>query len=274
MRADGGDAQAGVAYLYIRVIAAGQTLASSVDWAARPRGSEDCRKLCAMAVFLAPSSRSGIPPDPYYDDHRARLDAWLITRAARRWPCTTPGTPTGSPAASGTRGPVPRVALACGQADAGAGRGGGPADLAVARALVQLLARAGRHADAVAVAAQAWAVVRNDPQVLLEVAVPEARRGRQDEALRYLRSAVARENDGAVLAMTRRSPTLTLAGLRAAKPAEVADLTTPKYTWWIEYGLLADDVLVRNDSAFAVTGVTLTPTVMAGGPAGGRAARR
>jgi hypothetical protein len=64
-----------------------------------------------------------------------------------------------------------------------------------------------------------------------------------------------------------------LAAMRKARRKEFNDLVAVKYRWDIKYGVLNDDIVLYNDSAFAITNVVLSarivqlPSVVAGWPA-------
>lgn len=64
------------------------------------------------------------------------------------------------------------------------------------------------------------------------------------------------------IALVRNDP--DLATVRTQRAAAFEQLTTLKYEWWIGYGTFNDDILLRNDSPFALTNVVLKVTVTAG----------
>jgi len=61
------------------------------------------------------------------------------------------------------------------------------------------------------------------------------------------------------IADAKRDPDLT--PLRRHMPKEFDDLVTVKFEWHIQYGILNDDIIVRNTSAFPLTKARLCPTL-------------
>ncbi len=56
-----------------------------------------------------------------------------------------------------------------------------------------------------------------------------------------------------------------LAAFRQQRPDQYRQLTTPRFAWRIEPGLVLDDVVVRNDSPFELTNVVVDVMVQSGG---------
>lgn len=88
--------------------------------------------------------------------------------------------------------------------------------------------------------------------------------GRKNEtatALKFLRKAV---DEGFAVSKDWWEDA-DLEAIRRAHPKEFAELLTVKATWTIEYGLLLDDIVLRNDSRFALSGVQVNVTVISKG---------
>ena len=56
-----------------------------------------------------------------------------------------------------------------------------------------------------------------------------------------------------------------LATLRKKRPAEIADLTAVRCEWKLDYGMMNDDLVVTNHSAFALTHLTISGTIQPNG---------
>lgn len=86
-------------------------------------------------------------------------------------------------------------------------------------------------------------------------------RGDAESGLKFLRQAVA---TGAPVTKDWWTDA-DYRGIRKAYPKEFAELLAVKAAWTIEFGVLLDDVAVRNDSAFTLSGVRVNVGVVAKG---------
>lgn len=89
----------------------------------------------------------------------------------------------------------------------------------------------------------------------------DSRKGETATALQFLRNAV-----GAGCAVSKDWWEDTdLEAVRHAHPKDFAELMAVKATWTIEYGLLSDDIVIRNDSQSALSGVLINVSVVSKG---------
>lgn len=89
----------------------------------------------------------------------------------------------------------------------------------------------------------------------------DSRQGETTSALKFLQKAVA----GGYAVSKDWWEDADLEALRTAHPKEFAELLAVKASWTIDFGVLRDDVVVRNDSAFALSAVRVNVGVVSKG---------
>lgn len=89
----------------------------------------------------------------------------------------------------------------------------------------------------------------------------DSRQGETTSALKFLQKAVA----GGWPVSKDWWEDVDLEALRTAHPKEFAELLAVKASWTIDFGVLLDDVVVRNDSAFALSSVRINVGVVSKG---------
>ncbi len=89
----------------------------------------------------------------------------------------------------------------------------------------------------------------------------DSRQGETPSALKFLQKAVG----GGWAVSKDWWEDADLEALRTAHPKEFAELLAVKASWTIDFGVLRDDVVVRNDSPFAVSGVRVNVGVVSKG---------
>lgn len=89
----------------------------------------------------------------------------------------------------------------------------------------------------------------------------DSRQGETPSALKFLQKAVG----GGWAVSKDWWEDADLESLRTAHPKEFAELLAVKASWTIDFGVLLDDVVVRNDSAFALSSVRINVGVVSKG---------
>jgi uncharacterized protein (TIGR03000 family) len=87
-------------------------------------------------------------------------------------------------------------------------------------------------------------------------------RQKHDDALTHVEKVITLLRPTKI-ALLRDDPNLM--ELLKAKPTEYRKLFTPKFSWGISYGVFDDDIWIKNESAFPLTDVELTPVIIAKG---------
>ena len=125
--------------------------------------------------------------------------------------------------------------------------------------LARALNLAGRHGEALN-AASAATRLHGTPGFAYDYTCLLSLDGQTRLALDWLRFAMARGYGNVQWA--RQDPDLER--LRREQASGFADLTQVKFRWQIVWGVFNDDIRVTNDSAFALTNVTLSPDIRQG----------
>ena len=120
------------------------------------------------------------------------------------------------------------------------------------------LARLGEHQQALATMNEVEPLRRGDPEFAYNFACILSLTNRLDLALVWLKHSFAL--GWCDIAHVRADPDLTNLGRARAK--QFTDLTKVRFGWGINWGVLNDDIVLANKSAFAITNVTLTCTFL------------
>jgi len=94
---------------------------------------------------------------------------------------------------------------------------------------------------------------KNDPDFLYAYAYIYSLAGNYDASLRFLKRAL--QTNEVDLATIRTDPDLD--DLRISRKTDYDKLTTPQFTFSIQYGILFSNVILTNDSPFTLTNVKL-----------------
>jgi hypothetical protein len=92
----------------------------------------------------------------------------------------------------------------------------------------------------------------------MTMAVLLSHANQHDSAMQWLAYALAASPDD-IIGEVRTHP--ALAALRKAKPSAFIDLSTVKYEWNVAWGILNDDIVLTNKSAFPMTNIVFRPTI-------------
>jgi hypothetical protein len=199
-----------------------------------------------VAAADAVRAASFVPKGLVYDEYRAlclRVGAYLASEVRSR-EVGAGVEPAGSTESGRYAVALWTAALAHEPADnAGAVREG----------LARSCLADGRLDDARRWADEVWALRRADPDFIYGYACLMSRTGKLDPALEFLARAIGKGFPD--VPHVRADPDLE--ALRRAKPEQFAALTSVKWSWDVKWGILNDDVVLKNDSRFALTNVVL-----------------
>ena len=124
------------------------------------------------------------------------------------------------------------------------------------------LARDGKLADAQKQAMEVWEKRRGDVDFLCQLACLSGAIGDSAAAVKLLQRAAP---GFAAIHLARLRRDADLAVVRSQRAADYAALTTVRASWDINFGVLNDDVMLKNESPFPLTGVVLRIQVKAKG---------
>lgn len=116
--------------------------------------------------------------------------------------------------------------------------------------------------DAVVQADEVVNIVGNQFRFAYNYAMAKSAQGDQDTAFNWFKRGV---HDHGYAMIERAMDDKNLRRMKAAHKDAYQDLIAVKCDWGIRYGLMNDDIYVVNNSAFALTNVTLTCTLKQGG---------
>jgi tetratricopeptide (TPR) repeat protein len=123
--------------------------------------------------------------------------------------------------------------------------------------LAWALAGAGRFDDALALLRQIVDLKQSDVGYAYNSACLLSIKGRTGEALDWLKQAI--KNGWADIAHAKSDP--DLARVRSERAARFNDLITVKFDWSIDWGLISDDIVLTNRSAFPLTNIAASVKV-------------
>jgi len=112
----------------------------------------------------------------------------------------------------------------------------------------------GQVDNAVTQADEVMPIVGNQPRFAYNYAMAKSAQGDQDTAFKWFKHGVI--NHGYTIVL-RAKDDKNIERMKSAHKEEYLDLVTTKYNWGIRYGVFNDDIYLKNDSAYALTNVTL-----------------
>lgn len=115
--------------------------------------------------------------------------------------------------------------------------------------------------EALALAKEVESLRKEVPRYAFNRCLLHSTLGQTEEALTWLKHAVRVRG----MDIKRFHEDVDFKALKEAEPEAFRAILQPQWKWDLQYGIFNDDILLRNDSTYPLTGVVFRPTIHAGG---------